>query len=228
MSYNNNADLNVAEKVIGYQFSDKSLLARAFTHSSYANEHKQAYDYERIEFLGDAVLDYIVGLFLYERFPTKKEGELSKIRAQLVSAETLSMIVEELDLVKYLRVGQGNVEEIYNSRDVKCDLFESIVGAILLDSDKNIEITKKFVLSHIEKHVYDKLVDYTSAVYEYCAKNAKKIEFVVKINDPTKPYFCFDLVIDDKIVTQGDGTSKQTAKRNACKVFYEKVMKQVD
>ena len=92
MSYNNNADLNVAEKIIGYQFSDKSLLARAFTHSSYANEHKQAYDYERIEFLGDAVLDYIVGLFLYERFPTKKEGELSKIRAQLVSAETLSII----------------------------------------------------------------------------------------------------------------------------------------
>ena len=61
------------------------------------------------------------------------------------------------------------------------------------DSNKNIEITKNFVLSHIEKHVYDKLIDYTSAVYEYCAKNAQKIEFVTKISDPIKPYFCFDL-----------------------------------
>ena len=88
-------DLSDIEKIINYRFNDKELLVTAFTHSSYANEHRRATDYERLEFLGDAVLGYIVGKRLFGFYPSAKEGELTKRRASMVSAETLSEIIDE-------------------------------------------------------------------------------------------------------------------------------------
>ena len=140
---NNSKNLLEVENIIGYIFNDKNLLSRAFTHSSYANENKNSEDYERLEFLGDAILEYLVSLYLFETYPSKNEGSLSKMRANLVSAETLSAIIDDLGLINYVKVGSGNASEnILKSEDVKCDIFEAIVGAIHLDSNKNIDVVK--------------------------------------------------------------------------------------
>ena len=103
-------DFSALEKNLGYTFRDKSLLERALTHSSYAHEHK-CEDYERLEYLGDAVLDYVTALLLFEKYPEKKEGEMTKIRASLVKEETLSEVSDSLKLTDYLRLSQAEREK---------------------------------------------------------------------------------------------------------------------
>lgn len=219
-------DLNDIEKIIGYVFKDKGLLTQAFTHSSYANEHKQSRDYERLEYIGDATLGYITGVLLYERFPCDKEGSLSKKRANLVSAETLSKVIDELGLIKYMRVGQGTIEkDVFLSQDIKCDLFESIVGAILMDTNKNIDATAKFALKYLQLYVDSPIIDYTSLTYEYCAKTGKKIEFK-EVKAPNGE-FAFELCVENKTICIGRGHNKQSAKKAACEIFYKKYIKSV-
>ena len=164
-------DIAAIEKIIGYCFSDKTLLLTAFTHSSFANENKQAEDYERLEYLGDAILDFTVALRLFKLFPSAKEGVLTKKRAALVSVETLSEIIDEYDLIKYMRVGVGSVASaVEHSVNVKCDLFEAITGAVYLDCGNDISVVEKFIWDKLEKYIDRPTVDYKSKTIEFCAK----------------------------------------------------------
>ena len=120
---------------IGIAFNDLNLLTLALTHRSYLNEHEDATeDNERLEFLGDAVLDFVVGSYLYRRFPTYQEGELTALRAALVRAETLAQFSKQLGINHYLRLGYGEAES--GGRDkipTLCATFEAVIGAIYLD-----------------------------------------------------------------------------------------------
>ena len=140
-----NNDIVEIEHIIGYTFRNKELLLRAFTHSSYANEHRNVTSYERLEFLGDAALGYITALDLYQTYPSYKEGQLSKIRAGTVDRNTIAGVVDEMDIVKFIKTGSGNAQDnIRTSVKAKCDLFEAIVGAIALVSSNFIRKIKKF------------------------------------------------------------------------------------
>ena len=138
-------DLKVAEEIIGYSFKDKVLLQTAFTHSS--NIVKKE-NYERLEFLGDSILDFVVGARLFKVFPENSEGELTKKRAYIVSAEVLSEIIDELKLIDFLTTAPGKSrEKVLESKNVKCDLFEAIIGAIALDNNLDLVETEKLMKS---------------------------------------------------------------------------------
>src|SRR5512133_2590958 len=121
---------------LGLPFGDWLLLSRALTHRSYLNEHPEAIeDNERLEFLGDAVLDFVVGAWLYNRYPEMPEGDLTRMRSALVHTEQLAEFAKEIELGRAMRLGKG--EMAANGRErpaLLCDCFEAVVGALYLDS----------------------------------------------------------------------------------------------
>jgi ribonuclease-3 len=207
-----------AEKIMGYTFKNKSLIIRAFTHSSYANEHKNFPDYERLEFLGDAVLGFIMSVYLYNYFPNMNEGELTKKRAGIVGEIALSKVIENLQLNRFLRVGAGNLNDnITNSRAVKCDLFEAITGAILLDCDMDITEAKNFVLSNLEKLINIDIIDYKSKLLEELIKKNVQYSFIITEENQM---FRAVLEIDGEKVCEGSGKTKKAAEKLASKNYF--------
>ncbi len=219
-----NNDINEIENKIGYTFKNKELLVRAFTHSSFVNEHKNATDYERLEFLGDAVLGYIVGLYLYKTFPNYNEGKLTKIRANVVDRTTIASVVADMDIMKFVRVGAGNAEEnILHSRKSNCDIFEAIIGAIVIDNDEDLTEAENFILHHLKSKIgMGNNSDYKSRVWEYCAKNGKKPEIILinEQHNAGSAYFQVALHVDGTEVSRGEGGNKGLASQDACKKFF--------
>lgn len=122
------------EAKIGYTFHDRALFLQALTHSSFAHERKNAVDNERLEFLGDAVLELVSSDFLYQNYPQLAEGAMTKLRASLVCEPTLALCAEEIDLGVYLRLGKGEDQTGGRKRpSVLSDAFEALIGAIYLD-----------------------------------------------------------------------------------------------
>lgn len=139
-------DLTALEEKLGVQFRDYSLLSRALTHRSFLNENPGTTleDNERLEFLGDAVLDFVVGAYLYHHYPEMDEGELTSLRAALVQARSLAAFARQLDLGVFLRLGYGEAESGGRERiPILCATFEAVVGAIYLD--KGLEQVDKLV-----------------------------------------------------------------------------------
>ena len=127
---------NKLEQALGYTYKDRELLQRALTHSSYANEiHKNSLcSYERLEFMGDSILGFVVAEFLYHTFPNKLEGELTRIRADLVCEKNLAAVAEEIRLGHYLRLGNGEEQGGGRHRSgILCDVMESLIAAAYLD-----------------------------------------------------------------------------------------------
>lgn len=208
-----------AEKIIGYTFKNKSLLIRAFTHSSYSNEHKNFPDYERLEFLGDSALNFIMSVYLYNYFPNMTEGQLTKKRAGIVGEEALSQVMEDMNLARFLMVGAGDVnDKSRNSSAVKCDLFESITGAILLDNDMDIACAKKFILDKLSHLVNVDIIDYKSKLLEELARKNLKHSFEVV---PAENGFAATLYIEGKSVSQGSGSTKKAAEKQASKRYFK-------
>lgn len=217
--------LKEIEDKIGYEFKNKELLMRAFTHSSYSNENRNAESYERLEFLGDATLGFVIGLFLYRTFPSYQEGRLSKIRAGMVDRNTIATVIESLDLIKYMRAGAGNASaNLATSVKTKCDLFEAIIGAIVIDNDENIQKASEFIMRFLEEKVNYVHDDYKSKVYEQCSRQGKTPEFKVKekTNLGNKAHFTVALYIDGKKMTVGEGVNTKAAEQEACKAFLNK------
>ena len=214
------------ENIIGYRFKNKNLLISAFTHASYTNEHRNDNNYERLEFIGDAVLGYVIGIYLYFKFPDKKEGELTKRRANIVSAKTLSKIIDDKKLINYLRIGDGKADiDVAESEKVKSDIFESLIGAMVIDNDKDISIAEKFILQSLEKFINYEFIDYKSKILEYCAQNKLIWELKTYKNntDYQSNIFLSQLYINHKFITEGLGTNKRNAETEACKKFYNKI-----
>lgn len=208
------------ENIIGYKFNDISHLEIALTHKSYIYEKMcgPRISYERYEFLGDAILEYLVSSFLFAEYPDKSEGELTKLRASLVCEFTLSKISRELKLGKYAFFGKGEMNTGGPNRDsILCDMFESVLGAIYLDGgiDEADKFVKKYLLTDIEhKHIF---YDSKTRMQEYAQKNNKKIEY--RLTGERGPEhnkeFEVDLVLGDNVLANGVGHSRKSAEQMA-------------
>ena len=210
------------EKRIGYEFRDKSLLETALTHPSKANENRGMEDNQRLEFLGDAVVDLIVGEHLYKRMPDVNEGVLTKQRALIVCADSFFLVSKKIELGEFMYFGKG---EILNGgkhkKNIIADGFEALMGAVFMDSD--YETTKKVVLRLLEdiinKAVEGKLTyDYKSTLQEYVhRKKIKNFGYnLVKITGPEhNQVFTSEVVINGRVYGTGSGKNKKESEQHA-------------
>lgn len=208
------------EKQIGYKFNDISHLEIAFTHKSYVNELmiKGHESYERYEFLGDAILEYLVSKFLFEEYKDMSEGDLTKLRASLVCEFTLSKISRELKLGSYGYFSKGEKLTGGMNRDsILCDMFESLLGAIYLDGglEEADKYVKRFLLTDIEhkKLFYDS----KTRLQEFAQKNSKSISYNLLDEDGPEhdKTFHVNVCLGDEVVAEGKGHSRKTAEQTA-------------
>lgn len=210
------------EQIIGYTFQNKKLLKQALTHSSYANEKKlgKLGCNERLEFLGDAVLELISSDFLYAKFTQVPEGELTKKRASLVCEPSLAYCARQFGLPQYLLLGKGeNMTGGRNRDSIVSDATEALLGAIYLDGGfaSAKEFIHKFILKDIEhkKLFYDSktiLQEIVQSDYK-----GKEIEYVLtgEIGPDHDKKFVVSLVVGDKTLGEGTGRTKKAAEQEA-------------
>ncbi len=207
-------------KKFGINMDDSKLLSTALTHTSYANEHNCA-SYERLEFLGDAVLELISSDYI---FKTNKynEGEMSRKRSVFVCENALYEYAKELDLKSYIKLGNGIREA---NKTVIADVFEAVIGAMYLE--KGLDTVRDFfntlIVPYIESNV-DFLMDYKSTLQELVQTEKKSVEYVlVNEGGPAhKKFFVVDVIIDGIVYGQGKGGSKKEAEQHAAKAAIEK------
>jgi ribonuclease-3 len=223
-------ELRELQKRLGLAFSDKSLLQRAFTHRSYLNEHPDAGfdDNERLEFLGDAVLDFVTGEYLYHRFPEMPEGHLTSLRAALVRRETLARFARKHDLGDYLLMGKGESDSGGRERDATlCAALEALVGAIYLDL--GIEAVHLVVEPLIRPEVERILVEHSdrdpkSLLQEYAQANmgsTPRYATVGESGPDHAPQFTVEVTISGQVYGQGSGRTKQRAAQEAARLALE-------
>ncbi len=204
------------EQKIGYKFKDKKLLEVAFTHPSYANEHKTKSN-QRLEFLGDAVLELIVTDKLFSTY-VGSEGDLTKYRASLVSQPTLAFIIEQLGLEDYLQKGKGESRNGIDSKGIKCDLFEAIVGAIYLDG--GYAEAQKFVLGLLQDAISN-ISDATDKNYKSLLqeklKNQKIVYRTTKKGEDHNPTYTCTVLVNGINCGKGIGGSKKVAEQAAAR-----------
>lgn len=214
------------EEKIAYSFKNKDLLKTALTHSSYSREQSKTEAHnERLEFLGDALLDAIIGEELFRIFPDKEEGFLSKTRASLVCEKSLYNLAKKIDLGDYLRLGNGEEKTGGRNRNsILADAVEAVIGAVFLDGgyDKTREVVLEGFADLIEDTKMGKLVvtDYKTALQERLqaegirSDNIEYVDIGQEGPDHDK-VFTVSLIIGDKTIAQGKGKSKKQAQQNA-------------
>jgi ribonuclease-3 len=213
--------LHTLESMIGYTFNDKKLLELALTHSSYSNDKKSGKlkNNERIEFLGDAVLELASSEFLYKQYPNKPEGELTRLRASLVCEPTLASDVRAIKLNEYLILGHG--EELTGGRErdsIISDALEALIGAIYLDGGfaNAKEFVRKFVLNDIEnKHLF---YDSKTILQEIVQKQYKECVNYVLVGESGPDHnksFEVEAVFRDVVLGRGVGATKKRAEQQA-------------
>lgn len=204
---------------------NENLFMEAVTHSSYSNEHKESNNYERLEFLGDAVLELISSEYFYKNTELK-EGEMTKKRAGFVCEYALATYAKELGIDKYIRVGHGQEGNINNT--IIADVFESVLGAIYLTN--GLDVAKKFVydimIPYIEKD-FVFLGDYKTMLQEYVQTDKKSLEYVLvnETGEAHKKTFEVVVKINDIIYGRGIGKSKKDAEQKAAFDAYKKSAK---
>lgn len=224
-------DLKQLEARLGLEFNDYSLLTRAVTHRSYLNENAEQSleDNERLEFLGDAVLDFIVGAYLYHRYPEMKEGELTMLRAALVRTETLAEFAREWSLGDNLRLGYGEAESGGRERPaILCGAFEAIIGAIFLD--KGLTAVEMLVHSLIDPALEEILAEAThrdaKSGFQIWAQGRYNITPHYEVISAEGPdhakIFTVAVMLDEEVWGQGTGRSKQNAAQEAAAAALEK------
>ena len=198
----------------------ESLFVRAFTHTSYANEHKTE-SYERLEYLGDAVLEFIMSEYLYKN-TEKAEGEMTKLRAHYVCENALYEYAFRLGLNDYILLGKGELDSCgINRKAIVADVFESFIAALFLD--QGIETVKKFIYKHIipliERKEIDFFSDYKSILQELVQTEKRCLNYVVvgEEGPSHNKTFTVNVVIDNIIYGTGTAHSKKEAEQEAAK-----------
>lgn len=217
------------EKKIGYTFRDKSLVQRAFTHSSVTSDATK--NYESLEFLGDSILGFAVAKRLLKENPDAHEGALTHRRAEIVSQTPLENAVAQLGIDKYLIVGKGETAQhiTYNTK-VRSNLFEAVVGAIYLDSG-SLECAEKFVFEALKSHFdgsvkHENCADFKSELNEFASRHKLDVEYrtVEQAGQPHDPTFTVDVFIDGVAAGRGKGKSKKAAEQEAA----ERALKHIE
>ena len=221
---------SVLEQRFGLVFSDKQLLETTFTHTSYANEHRllKISHNERLEFLGDAVLQLIISEYLYTKYPKRPEGDLSKLRSMIVREESLAGFARDCQFDQFIKLGRGEEKSGGRNRDtILGDLFEAFLGALLLD--KGVEAVKSFLyqvmIPKVEAGDFERVTDYKTKLQELLQINGD-VEIAYQVVSETGPAhaknFEVAVLINGRKSGQGQGRSKKLAEQEAAKNAFEK------
>ena len=210
------------KELIGFTPLDLSIYKMAFTHRSLnlKNSTGVAVNYERLEFLGDAMLDAVISKYLYDKVPQGDEGYLTKMRSKIVSREHLNELGKELDLIKLLK---SRIPKANFGNNVHGNLFEALVGAIFLDrgyNDCKSFIDQNVIIPHVEIETLEsKVISYKSLFIEWCQKEKKIFNYDVYEDTGNEDirHFSVKLYIDDKVIAKARATSKKKAEEKVSK-----------
>ena len=214
-------DIKKFQEVIGYHFHDEKLLRQALTHSSFANEKhlKKHSDNERLEFLGDAVLEIISSEFLYKEYPDKPEGELTKLRASIVCEPTLALCTKDIALGEYLLLGKGEDQTGGRGRkSILSDALEAVIGAIYLDGGfaNAKEFIHKYILTDIEhKQLFYDSKTILQEMVQAQAKGALEYEILKEEGPDHNKTFEVRAMLGKEEVGRGSGRTKKAAEQVA-------------
>lgn len=224
------------ESILGFTFNDKSLLTRALTHRSYLNENPDLpyLDNERLEFLGDAILDFVAAEFLYQHFPEMTEGELTSLRAALVKGETLARFATDLGLPANVLMSRG--EEAAGGRaraPLLAGTFEAIIGALYLD--QGFEHAGKFILRFIEPESetihHQRLDRDPKSMLQELSQGRFQVTPLYRLAETRGPdhakEFTIEVVLKAKVYGRGVGRSKQIAEQQAARVAIETLQDEI-
>ena len=211
------------EKALGYSFRDKALLVNAMTHKSFANEYSPAAcpDNERLEFLGDAVLDLVVSEHLMDALPTSNEGELSRIRADVVAMSSLAGLASKLGLGQSLLLGKGEFGSGGREKPgLLADALEALFGAVFVDGGYEAakSVLLPLVVPILRQASADAGQDYKSRLQEILQANRKELPVyrVTGTRGPDHdPVYLVEVLIGDRVYGSGEGRTKKTAEQNA-------------
>jgi ribonuclease-3 len=222
--------INELEKAIGYQFRNITLLQNALSHSSYANErwHDSLKSNERLEFLGDSVLGMLVAEHLYHTFPNRPEGELTRMRADMVCEKSLAMVANRLDLGRHLMLGKGEETGGGRNRDsILADAVESVLAACYLDGgmDAAVQFVRKFILVNVPVTKLHN-TDYKTALQELVQQKKNQViayRLVGESGPDHDKQFQVELTLNGEVVGVGTGSSKKRAEQAAAQSAIEKL-----
>lgn len=218
------------QKRAGFQFKDEGLLRRALTHRSYINEHPDVnFDNERLEFLGDVVLSFVITTMLYNRFPEMQEGQLTRLRSSLVRTEQLAAFAQEWELGTVMHLGKGEIKGGGQSRvPLLCDAFEAVIGAMYLDQGivKTQEFLEKLFLPLAAGLIHEQAtVDAKSFLQEWAQEHFNQTPYYVT-TQATGPdhekIFTVEMRLGDEAHGVGTGNTKQAAEQEAAKSALKK------
>lgn len=222
--------LDIFEKNIGYEFKNKDLLKNALTHTSYAYEHKVKSN-ERLEYLGDSILEFISSKFLFENYSNLSEGEMTKVRAYAVCEDSLYRIATKHNFSDFLYLGKSEQASHSNKKAILADSVEAIIAAMYLDG--GIEITEKFILENIKEAIdfASKNVgvkDYKTVLQEKLQEHGEvliKYEIIKEEGPDHNKLFTAQVECDGKKLAIGSGKSKKSAEMEAARKALEKIYK---
>ena len=212
------------------EFADQNLLETAFTHTSYANEHRllKISHNERLEFLGDAVLQLLISEYLYKKYPKKPEGDLSKLRAMIVREESLAGFARDCQFDEFIKLGKGEEKSGGRHRDtIHGDAFEAFLGALLLDKD--VATVKNFIytvmIPKVETGDFEMITDYKTHLQELLQVNGD-VDICYQVTSETGPahdkIFEVEVLVEGTSIGKGQGRSKKLAEQEAAKNAVEK------
>ena len=224
-------NFEIIENEIGYEFKNKQLLETALTHTSYAYENKKQSN-EKLEFLGDSILEFVSSEYIYHNYPKLKEGEMTKVRASVVCEDSLQKIAKMHNFSDFLYLGKSERTSQKEVRPaIMADSIEAVIAAIFLDG--GLEETKKFILNNLAKPIENATKnigqkDYKTVLQEVLQKNGNvDIEYVIvdeKGPDHEK-VFTAEVKFNNKILATGEGKSKKQAEMEAAQKALENIKK---
>tara|TARA_R110000850_G_scaffold271031_2_gene404733 strand:- start:123917 stop:124669 length:753 start_codon:yes stop_codon:yes gene_type:complete len=219
--------------ILGFKPNDISIYEVAFTHRStnLKNEKGDLLNYERLEFLGDAMLGAVIAAHLFKKVPSGNEGYLTKMRSKVVSREHLNELGRDLDLIRFVKTSIP-IENF--GLNIHGNIFEALVGAIYLD--KGFKYCEKFIHKRVIKPYVDieklegKITSYKSLLIEWCQKHKKKFEFNVyeDTGNDTVKHFAVKLKIENTVAAKARATSKKKAEERAAKRAYYKLQRKIE
>lgn len=221
------------EAAIGYHFNNITLLQNALAHSSYANErwHDSLKSNERLEFLGDSILGMVVAEYLYRNFPDRPEGDLTRMRADMVCERSLAQVAERIDLGKHLLLGNGEETGGGRKRDsILADAVESVIAACFLDG--GMESARNFINTFVLTNVPVKKlqnVDYKTALQELVQQKKNQVlsyALVGESGPDHDKHFLVQVSLNGNVVGSGEGKSKKRAEQDAARAAIEKLFPQ--
>ncbi|MCH2176392.1 MAG: ribonuclease III [Lentisphaeria bacterium] len=226
--------LKPLQESLGYSFLKRELLVEALTHPSFKAEHKDILaDNQRLEFLGDAVVQVLISTYLYEKFETPKEGWLTKVRATLTNQGSLAEFARHIKLDEYIRLGKGEILQNAASRpSTMCDAFEALIGAIYLDSGHKLEIVYDLVISLVEQLKPDlqQLLAKSNPKGQLQEVVQKKIslkpeyETISAIGPDHSKTFTVEVSIDGKVYAQAKANQVKKAEQLAASLALKKLL----